>query len=245
MGRLTWGALVLGVTASLSGCSNFKVADLMGPTPLYQLDSGTQELPQRDQGPTVLLNAVHMPQYLDSEAVLQRQEDGRLLAQPRKARWAGALDENIQQVLLSQLAWRLDTQRIAVAPAPQGFAPQVQIELTISRFDSGPDLPAVLEGRWRLLGMDEQVKLSRLVRLEMPHDGAFSDQVQAQSVLLQQLSAQIAAAVQPMLSNPASRPAVETGSRAKPRPTQPARPSGQANPPVLIPVKKDKEVFRF
>lgn len=244
MGRLTWGALVLGVTASLSGCSNFKFADLVGPTPLYQLESGIQELPQRDQGPTVLLNAVNMPQYLDSEAVLQRQDDGRLIAQPRKARWAGALAENIQQVLLSQLAWRLDTQRIAIAPAPHGFAPQVQIELTISRFDSGPDIPAVLEGRWRLLGMDGQPKLSRLVRLEMPHEGAFSDQVQAQSVLLQQLSAQIAAGVQPMLNNANTRPATDS-NRSRPRTTQPARPSGQTTTPILIPVKKDKEVFRF
>lgn len=209
------------------------------PMPLYQLDNAGAGVPTQEQGLAVLLGPVSIADYLQREALLQRQLDGSLLAADN-ARWAGSLAADIDQLLLRQLAWRLDSQRTVLAPVSGEFKPDVQVLLSIIRLDSGPAQPAILEAQWRLLDKQGQLRDSRLLRLEEAHSGTPADQVQAQSRLLRQLVADLAAAIEPLRNQPLSEAAKPP---APPRPAKPQQPGPQY--PIIGPTRGSGEVLRF
>ena len=223
--------LLLAGLFGLTGCMRYQ------PAPFYQLDSGDIGVPQAEQGIAVLLGPVAVADYLQREALLQRQADGSLTT-AADARWAGSLAADIDQQLLRQLAARLDSQRLVLAPATAGFVPQVRIGVSITRLDSGPQRPAVLEAQWRLAGVDGTLLDGRLVRLEAAHSGSIVDQVRAQSVLVQQLVEQLAVAVETQATPKPPAPA------RKPAPAKPAPPAAPRIP-VVEPLRSEGEVFRF
>jgi uncharacterized lipoprotein YmbA len=207
---------------------------------LYQLDSGEVSVPAAEQGIAVLLGPVAVADYLQREALLQRQADGSLTA-TEDARWAGSLAADIDQQLLRQLASRLNSQRLVLAPATAGFVPQVRLGVSITRLDSGPQRPAVLEAQWRLAGADGKLLDGRLVRLEEAHSGSIVDQVRAQSLVVQQLVAQLAAAVE---THGKPVPQVAPAPVRRPAPAKPAVPD-VPRIPVAEPIRSEGEVFRF
>lgn len=225
--RLTSILLLTGLLG-LAGCTVHQ------PVPLYQLDNGNAQIPKK-QGLAVLLGPVSVADYLQREALLQRQSDGSLLAADN-ARWAGNLAADIDQLLLRQLAWRLDSQRTVLAPTSADFTPDVQVLLNITRLDSGPHHPAILEAQWRLLDRAGQLRDSQLLRLEEAHSGTTADQVQAQSRLLRQLVQRLAAAIEPLRNQRTSPPG--TAQPSKPKDKQPPR-LQQLTPP------RGGEVLRF
>lgn len=227
------GILLLAGVLGLAGCARYQQA------PLYQLDSGDIRVPAAEQGIAVLLGPVAIADYLQREALLQRQVDGSLTA-AEDARWAGSLAADIDQQLLRQLASRLDSQRLVLAPATAGFVPQVRLGLTITRLDSGPQRPAVLEAQWRLAGRDGKLLDGRLVRLEEAHSGTIVDQVRAQSLVVQQLVEQLAIAIE---THGKPAPVVAAPPR-KPAPVKPAPPT-PLRIPVVEPMRDEGEVFRF
>src|SRR5690606_23496033 len=107
--------------------------------------------------------------------------------------------------------------------------------LSISRLDSGPHKPAVLEGQWRLLDRNGKLHDTRPVRLEEPHQGGMADQIRAQSVLLQRLAAQLTGAIEPL-----SRQIVASG-KARRAERQPPAPQT----PTVDPIRTDLEIYRF
>ncbi|NQD93601.1 hypothetical protein HP532_13170 [Pseudomonas sp. CrR25] len=226
--------LLLSGLLALAGCTRYQ------PVPLYQLDGGDSEVSAAKDGLAVLLGPVSVADYLQRETLLQRQADGSLTA-ARDARWAGSLAADIDRQLLRQLAARLNSQRLVLAPAVPGFSPQVQVLLSITRLDSGPQRPAVLEAQWRLLGKDGQLLDGRLVRLEEAHQGTIADQVRAQSLVMQQLVEQLALAVQ---EHGKGAPSVAE-EPVKKAPVKPAPKPEQPKIPVAEPIRIDAEVFRF
>ncbi|ABP81429.1 Protein of uncharacterised function (DUF330) [Streptococcus pneumoniae] len=226
--------VLLLASIGLTGCVGLQ------PAPMYRLDSGTTEVPERIDGAAVLLAPVTLADYLQRDALLQRLADGSLAADDQQARWAGSLKADIEQLMLRQLAWRLDTQSLVLGPADEGFAPEVQIELSITRLDSGPAYPAVLEAQWRLRDKAGKHLGSRLVRLQEEHLGTTADQVRAQSALLQRLSEMVAGAVEPALvAKTPPKPAP-----AKPQVSKSAEPPAPRIP-AAEPIRTDLEVFRF
>lgn len=177
---ILWLAGLLG----LAGCS------MNQPVSLYQLDSGTPAQPAQSTGMAVLLGPVLIADYLQRETLLQRQPDGSLQA-ATDGRWAGSLSSDIDQLLLRQVAGHLDSQRVVLAPANQGFTPDVQVLLSITRLDSGKSQPAVLDAQWRLIDRRGTVRENRIVHLQEQHAGTTAAQVQAQGVLLQRLAEQL------------------------------------------------------
>ena len=230
--RLPLIVLLAGVLG-LAGCSVHQ------PASLYQLDSGTPGQPTQSAGMAVLLGPVIVADYLQRETLLQRQADGSLSA-ASDGRWAGSLSADIDQLLMRQLAWRLDSQRVVLAPATAGFTPDVQVLLSITRLDSGRSQPAILDAQWRLIDRRGQVRDNRMIHLEQPHEGSTADQVKAQGQLLQQLSEQLAVALKPLANQP---PVVEA---RKPEPKPAPKPDVEKpRIPMTSPIRTDMEVFRF
>ncbi len=234
--------LVLLAALSLLGACSFRPT-----TTLYRLDSGDPATPERN-GLAVLLGPVTLADYLQRDAALvQRHKDGSLSA-AGNARWAGNLKADIDQLLLRQLAWRLDSHRLVAEPDTSGFKPDIQVLLNITRLDSGPKQPAVLEAQWRLLDRRGRLGESRLVRLEEPHKGSSADQVRAQSVVLQRLAEQLAAAILPLAKQQAqasaSAPEPRKSARVAARPKAEAKQPPESDMPIVSPTR-DVKVFRF
>lgn len=216
---------------SLTGC-------VTQPVPMYRLDNGTVEMPEDTaDGAAVLLGPVKLADYLQRDGLLQRLPDGSLSADGQRARWAGDLQGDINQLLMRQLAWRLKTQSLELSPGSKGFDPDVKIEVEITRLDSGPQHPAVLEAQWRLLDKQGKRQSSRLVRLQEEHQGSATDQVRAQSLLLQRLSEMMSSAVEPIMV---------AKTRTKQRVSKaPGEPQPAPAIPSVEPIRTDLEVFRF
>ena len=232
--RLPLVFLLAGVLG-LAGCSVHQ------PVSLYQLDSGSPAQPA-SAGMSVLLGPVLIADYLQREALLQRQDDGSLQAST-DGRWAGSLSSDIDQLLLRQVAGHLDSQRVVLAPATSGFTPDVQVLLSITRLDSGKSQPAVLDAQWRLIDRRGQVRDNRIVHLQEQHAGTTASQVQAQGVLLQRLAEQLSGALKPLANQPA---VAEVPRKAAPAPApKPAEQEKQPKIPMATPIRTDMEVFRF
>lgn len=231
--RIPLAAVLTGVLG-LAGCSTHQ------PVTLYQLDSGNPGQPKRTSGMAVLLGPVSVADYLHRETLLQRQKDGSLRA-ATDGRWAGSLTADIDQLLLRQLAWRLDSQRVMLAPSKANFSPDAQVLLSITRLDSGGNQPAVLDAQWRVLDRRGQVRDTRLVHLEEKHAGGTAAQVQAQGILLQRLAQQLSVAVKPLASQPALAEESRKASAAQAKKDVP----DAQQMPQATPVRGNTEVFRF
>lgn len=224
-------ALLLTGVLALAGCA------IHPPVALYQLDSGNPGQPKPSSGMSVLLGPVAVADYLQHDTLLQRQPDGSLRA-AADGRWAGSLSEDIDQLLLRQLAWRLDSSRVSLAPAPSASSPDVQVQLSITRLDSGGAQPAVLDAQWRLLDRRGQVRDNRIVHLVQKHEGSTAAQVQAQGVLLQRLAEQLSVALKPL----ANQPPLAEEKKAKAVPKEAAE---KPKMPMATPIRTEMEVFRF
>lgn len=224
--------LMLALTAlSLSACNLHAPA----PVPLYQLATGNLSAPTARSGLVLLLQPVMLAQYLQRDVLLQRQADGSLLE--AQARWAGSLGEDIELLLVRQLASRLATPNLLTAPSDTGLVAQLQLQVSINRLDSGPQQPAVLQAQWRLLDKNGQLREQHMLHLEQAHTASLASQVQAQSLLLQQLAEQLAQAVSQFNATVLSAPVTRTPARQR----EPALAPPQPASPVTGPV----EVYRF
>lgn len=224
--------LLLTGMLGLAGCS------MNQPVPMYQLDAGQPGLPKQSAGLAVELGPVTVADYLQHDTMLQRQPDGSLTA-ARDARWAGNLPSDIDQLLLRQLAWRLDSQRVVMAPNTATFSPDVKVVLSITRLDSGAKEPAVLDAQWRLLDRRGQVRDTRIVHLEEQHLGSSADQARAQGVLLQHLVEQLSVAIKPLANQPVAEEKKQTST--KPKTAEADKPKM----PMAAPIRTDLEIFRF
>ncbi|MDA3135903.1 hypothetical protein HG619_04535 [Pseudomonas syringae] len=174
----------------LAGCSVHQ------PTALYQLDSGEPGQPKQSSGLAVLLGPVSVADYLQRETLLQRQPDGTLTASS-DGRWAGNLSSDIDQLLLRQLAWKLDSQRVVMAPATASFTPDVQVVLSITAWTPVPNSPQYWTHNgdlWTAKAMCVTADWST----EQVHAGSSADQVKAQGMLLQRLADQVSTAIKPI-----------------------------------------------
>ncbi len=226
----SWTLLLMTLMLVVTGCS------LHPPLALYQLDSGHPQIPTAKSGALVLLGPLTLADYLQRDQLLQRQLDGSLSV-AHEAQWAGSLSADVQQLLLRQLAGRLQTPNILLAPAGPGVSADLQVQVSISRLDSGPQTSAVLHAQWRLLDKTGQLQSSRLLQLQQAHQGSLASQVQAQSHLLQQLAEQLATAAALALKAPAVAP--PPSKRAVPARKSPALPSSPVVPAPAV------EVYRF
>lgn len=224
---------------ALAGCA------ATPPAHFYQLQQGSQALPKTGSGVAVLLGPLKLADYLQRETLVQRQSDDSLVIS-QQARWAGSLQDDVAQLLLRQLAGRLDSSRLALYPDRVGFKPEAQLLLSISRLDSGPYQPAVLEAQWRLLDGQGTMRDSRVVRLQEKHSGELGDQVRAQSALLQTLAGQMANAVSGMARAAAdeSRPEAPS-SRSGAKAAKPGKSEAPRIPVVTPGASPAAEVYRF
>lgn len=201
LSRLT----LAGMFILMAGCS-------MKPASFYQLQAQQQEANLEAVGPAVLLGPVTLADYLQREQIIQRQEDGSLLLS-KDGYWAGDLQGNIGQLLLNEMSRQLKSSNVALYPDRIGVEQQAQVILTLSRLDSGPQQPAVMEVQWRVLNKQGKTQETGMLSVEQEHDGSLLGQVKAQEKLLQQLAERLAKQVSAMTRSKAQTNKAEPQSR--------------------------------
>lgn len=161
---------------------------------------------QRSMAVTVLL--LRMPQYLDRPQIVTRSGDNELQF-AEGDRWGGNLRKNMQQVVNGNLVQLLAASSLYVQPADSNVAPDLEVELEITRFERFDDGKVHLSANWQVVNRSSKVLSRHASDLAEPVAGSDYDRtVAAMSRLLATLSREIAEEVVALSGNePAEAPA--------------------------------------
>ena len=103
----------------------------------------------RGDGPRVYIDRVELPDYLLRDELIHR-DDAYTLTYVHSRRWAEPLDLGIQRVLGEDLAALLDTRHLRRFPMPAAGDTQLNLRVTIQRFELVGDRAELLaSGVWR------------------------------------------------------------------------------------------------
>lgn len=103
--------------------------------------------------PTLQLQPVTVPDYLDTSDLLLRSGQNELKASAT-GRWAERLSEGLNHALQADLAVRLQRDQVTAAPPTLKTARQIQVNL--EAFDVRPDGRCVMAVTWTILDKDNQ-----------------------------------------------------------------------------------------
>ncbi len=180
---LAW--MATGCTTSSSAVTFYGLEAVAGDP------SGSITLFQHD--PAIGIGRVTLPAYLDRPQIVIRPQPNRLRVDEYH-RWAGALEDEIQRVLIENLMTLTGVRRIARLPWPGDFQPDVTLRMDIYRFEAGSGNAVRLLAAVTLVRQDDrQSPETWTVHLEeAAAGGSYADLTAAQSRLLASLSSDIA-----------------------------------------------------
>jgi uncharacterized lipoprotein YmbA len=183
--------LLLGLAVGLASCSRAPVADL------YLLDlPAVTEPAGADKGPVVGINPLEFPRYLDRPQIVTRDGLNQLHASEIHV-WAEPLQHGASRVLLIGLGRALESNRVYLVPQRNSLALDWRVDIEVSRLDGAIHSAVNLTARWSLYGGDESdPRLTRISIIEQPLETAhYRAFVAAQSIALERLAGEIAAAI--------------------------------------------------
>lgn len=157
-----------GMLLALAGC--------VSPSPkaaFYSLAAGDEAAPAAaaaETAPSVGVVPVVLPGYLNRPQMVVRR--GATIEFDEYHRWAGNLQRDFSQVLVTDLARALGSERVALYPLAADFAPAYRLAVDVDRFDGNPEQGVTLSGRWTLTeAATRRVLLVRQVSIVEPVSG--------------------------------------------------------------------------
>jgi uncharacterized protein len=188
-----WKALVPCLALLLAGC-----ASPSQPSRFYRLDSQLPIKPvpaQREGDRSRLLvgvGPVVLASYLDRPQIVERTA-GYGIDLHEFDRWAGTLQENIVQVLVTVMQQQLPHDQVIAYPWDANVRPDYALTLYVSRFDRQAGRLR-LQARWSLISAkDDKVVRLQQSEVEMPVAASGVEAlVAASSQAVQQLGREIA-----------------------------------------------------
>jgi uncharacterized lipoprotein YmbA len=145
------------------------------------------------QLPVVLVERVHLPEYLDTTDLVAR-KGGELVVSP-KGRWGERLSVGFTRSLVDSLSSR-SSQWLVTSSTVSG-RPARWVEVEVADFGSTGDGQVILSGRWAVLdGSRGERLVAQQVALFEPIDGSGDRaMVYAMSRAVDELAQQIASAI--------------------------------------------------
>jgi uncharacterized lipoprotein YmbA len=189
---------LLAVACMLSGCVNLKPAlDTNRFFVLTPLSAATPGAAAPSESPAVGIARVEIPDYLQPRRILVRKSDSEL-QYLETLQWAERLDKGIQRVLVVNLGSLLSSTNVVFSVWRRSDV-QVEVYVSVQRFEVDGQGQAVLEARWRITNPGAEITwqtgTSRIIRqgpsLPTDPDGA----VAVLNEVLGALSREIATAV--------------------------------------------------
>jgi uncharacterized lipoprotein YmbA len=186
-------SIVLGLSLLvLASCGSSK------PSRYYMLSAIVpSQSAGEDQRVAVGVGPIELPKYLDRPQIVTRGSENRLVF-GEFDRWAEPLEESFARVLAENLATLLSTDRVVRYPWKRSAHVDYQVIVTVSRFDATQGGDAALHTRWSVCdGGGQTILTARASRITEPvASEGYEAIVQAGSRALEQLSRQIAGALQ-------------------------------------------------
>ena len=139
-------AMLVGVLCGggLLGCAHT-------PTPHYYVLSAATAAASHTvrNGPAIGLGPITLPEYLDRAQVVTRATDSRLELS-NSQRWAEPLAASFARALRANLEREMPAADIVMHPWRTGLSLARQVQIEVTRFDSGADGAFHLSGRWNI-----------------------------------------------------------------------------------------------
>ena len=181
---------------SLGGCAGTP------PSKFYMLEPishgsappGTVTL---DRAVSIGLGPVTLPDYLDRSQIVTR-TDQNTVQLAEFDRWAEPLSSNISRTLAENLVLLLQNDSIVQYPWPGSIDVTYQVLVDVYRFDGILGEKALLEAQWSVLEKKGKkvLRLKRSTFIEPAGGPSFGALVSAESRTLENLSREIASALQ-------------------------------------------------
>lgn len=190
--RLVHSAALAGLLLALSACGSsppVALYRLRADPPAAAASTATVPAPTR-----WMLASVHLPDYLDRDAILWPSGETGLKALPGQ-RWAEPLRDAVPRVLRGDLARLRGADRIWAVPMPTGLKADRVLKVEIQTYEVQPDgQTLVLAARWWLTDPEGQAPTQvRLFERREPLAGSSADAlVQAHRAALWALAQAIA-----------------------------------------------------
>jgi len=180
--------VTLGIFSGCSSKSNF-----------YQLHPQTAQQTgthQSKRGTVIGISEVEVAEYLKKSEVVTRMGAGRINVHETDL-WAGSFADNIQSVLMHNIASRLPHYTLLSYPWEEPIDDRYRIYVTIDRFDADENGYATLQGRWSFVDREEnKVRYSESLNYTEKGGKTLDEIIDTQSRLLDKLSRRIADKVQ-------------------------------------------------
>ena len=152
------------------------------------------DTPARDA--SIGIGPIKLSDYLDQSKIVTRSDDNRLVKADFDL-WAGALKDNLTNVLAENIGFLVPTERIYIYPWRQSVPVDYQVVLDVVRCDGQLGEDAWLVARWSILGGQDKelLAVNRSSIRESVSTGDYGALVAAQSRALAKLSREIVAAI--------------------------------------------------
>ena len=192
--RLTT-AVVLAVVLAFSGCLSPSKTPATRYYVLNSLYTAENKTPSVGilKDASVGVGPIGLSQVLDRPQIIIRTSLNEIRVVDLE-RWAGPLNENLINVLVSNLSALLSTVKVLKFPWNPKIPVDYQIVMDITQFDGMPGGNVILKTRWGILSeKDDNVLSEGNLNLTEPNVGdTIADMVSAQSRLVAKLSHKIA-----------------------------------------------------
>ena len=157
-------------------------------------------------GDLVAVMPARLPGHLERPQLVTEVAPGELRVD-EFLRWAEPIEAGVTRTLAENLARLLPEHRVVRFPWRSKVAPRCRVVLDLTDFGLHGRTEARLSGRWALLRPDrEGAFVARSVSLQREGGADAGASVEAMSLLLAELSQQIAAAVRTLPPEPAAAP---------------------------------------
>ena len=193
MNRFVTVIIFAAVLALTAGCAS-------SPQHFYTLNSTPAPKAMQQADYSVSVGPVLIPAAVDRPQIVVRTDPHQVSINDFH-RWASPLKDDIARVIVENLIALLGTTQISVFPRAQASDTNYRCIVDILRFDSEPDKAATLDALWKVIcTKDGQVHHGRTTLSEPAQGSGFAALVAAHSRALENLSADIAAAIREMES---------------------------------------------
>ncbi|OIO68509.1 MAG: hypothetical protein COW19_01215 [Zetaproteobacteria bacterium CG12_big_fil_rev_8_21_14_0_65_55_1124] len=179
----------------MAGCGGRSTAYyVLNSVPAAQKpDVSAEKKPVAGALTTVSIRQIDIPQYLDKPRMVSRDAGNRLkIAEYHQ--WGGQLRDNIARSMADNLADRLGSATVSMAPFPGSVRADIAVLLDIRQFERMPDGYIHMQVQWHVQGRDGAVfsRLEHLKSASRVGEDDYAGMAAAMSGLLGQLSDHLA-----------------------------------------------------
>jgi uncharacterized lipoprotein YmbA len=196
-------AALTAVVFTLAGCSI--LAPQVDPSRFYVLTATSNTTGDvgspRPDGPTIGVGPIRLPDYLDRSQLVTRLGPNRVVFSDLE-RWAEPLEGNLSRVLVENLTFLLNTEKIVSLPALVPIPVRYEVPIAVQRFESDDEGTVELIARWAVRASADGKILHAAESRITEKGGSHTDEVVAAlSRALGRLSEEIAAVIRRLSSS--------------------------------------------